>query len=699
MTETQAAPRGSAARRPAAAVRLLAPTRGCSGLAGVLVVLCLVGQFTRPELFLTEGNISTILRLAAAIGVVSVGMTFVIISGGIDLSVGASLALAARLADDAGHPVLRPVGDGPLCELAVGLGCGLVNGVLVAYGKIVPFIVTLAMYVSARGLAERISGRRSAGRRRPGLPRLLPRRACSASRLLIWLFALVFAVGWVVLNRTTFGRRTFAVGGNAEASRLAGINVKRHLALVYGVAGLCCGIAALMVVARTTAGASTNGMLYELDAIAAVVIGGTLLTGGRGSLIGTLIGVLIFTVLSNLFTLNNLDTDIQNIAKGVIIVLAVLLQFRARKARTGPVVTTDGGSPWPNNPSSAAGDSCSAGPPSAPARCWPAARRTRPRTRTAGAPVANAGNNAEPGKPVTIGFSAPAADHGWIAAITKNAKAQAQKFSEVKFNATEGTNDVNQQISQVETLINAKVDVLVILPFDGKALTAVGQQAMDAGHPGDQPRPRLRHAAGVPNLDRRRQLPDGRQRRQLHRRSSSRRRTSPTRSSARSPGIDSLPLTQDRSKGFKDALAPRRVQGRPARCRRSSRAESGEQQTANLLQARAEAGRAVEPRRRPGHRRRRGDQAPPGRKEFFMVGGAGSKNMMNLIKADASPIKATVLYSPSMASSAIALARLLGQNKGMGDLAEHEIPADITTYSAVVTKENVDQYLDVGFDS
>ncbi|MEV6878501.1 ABC transporter permease [Amycolatopsis sp. NPDC051128] len=304
------------------------------GLAGVLVVLCLVGQFTRPELFFTESNISTILRLAAAIGVVSVGMTFVIISGGIDLSVGSIVALSSvwltTLATQSYGPWVMV-----LCGLAVGLGCGLVNGVLVAYGKVVPFIATLAMYVSARGLAERISGRRTQVVADQDFLAFF-RGDLLGIPVLIWLFALVFAVGWVLLNRTTFGRRTYAVGGNVEASRLAGINVKRHLALVYGVAGLCCGIAALMVVARTTAGASTNGMFYELDAIAAVVIGGTLLTGGRGSLIGTLIGVLIFTVLSNLFTLNNLDTDIQNIAKGVIIVLAVLLQFRARKARTGP---------------------------------------------------------------------------------------------------------------------------------------------------------------------------------------------------------------------------------------------------------------------------------------------------------------------------------------------------------------------------
>ena len=304
-----------------------------AGLLGVLIVLCIVGYATKPESFLTEANISTMLRLAAAIGVVSVGMTFVIISGGIDLSVGSIVALASvwatTLATQSYGPVVMV-----LCALLVGLGCGLVNGVLISYGKIVPFIATLAMYASARGLAERLSGRRTQVVSEQGFTDFF-RGDFLGVPVLIWMLALVFAVGWVVLNRTTFGRRTFAVGGNAEAARLAGIDVKRHTAMVYGIAGLCCGIAAIMVVARTTSGASTNGLFYELDAIAAVVIGGTLLAGGRGSLIGTLIGVLIFTVLNSIFTQNNLDTDIQNIAKGVIIVAAVLLQRTTSRRSAG----------------------------------------------------------------------------------------------------------------------------------------------------------------------------------------------------------------------------------------------------------------------------------------------------------------------------------------------------------------------------
>jgi ribose transport system permease protein len=146
--------------------------------------------------------------------------------------------------------------------------------------------------------------------------------------ILVYLFAVVIAVGWVLLNRTTFGRRTYAVGGSAEAARLAGINVRRHTVLLYALSGLCCGIAAILIMARTTTGSSTHGNLYELDAIAAVIIGGTLLTGGRGTIIGSILGLLIFTVITNLFLLNGLDTSDQLIAKGLIIVVAVLLQQR-----------------------------------------------------------------------------------------------------------------------------------------------------------------------------------------------------------------------------------------------------------------------------------------------------------------------------------------------------------------------------------
>ncbi len=319
-----------AAPRPSAWNRLLDSGAGRNlGLLAVLVILCIVGVST-ADTFATTSNLLTILTSASIIGVITVGVTFVIIGGGIDLSVGKLMALSSVWATTVATQSYGPVVM-VLCALLVGAGGGLVNGLLIAYGRIVPFIVTLAMLISAQGLAEQISGRRSQIVTDPTIAAIANTRLLGIP-LLVYMFAVVVAVGWVVLNRTTFGRRTFAIGGNPEAARLAGLDVRRHTILLYVVSGLCCGIAAIMIASLTTTGSSTHGTLYELDAIAAVIIGGTLLTGGRGTLIGSILGVLVFTTITNLFVLNNLATEVQNIAKGVIIVVAVLIQARARRA-------------------------------------------------------------------------------------------------------------------------------------------------------------------------------------------------------------------------------------------------------------------------------------------------------------------------------------------------------------------------------
>ena len=316
------------------------------------------------------------------------------------------------------------------------------------------------------------------------------------------------------------------------------------------------------------------------------------------------------------------------------------------------------------------------------------------------APAANVGaaggDNDKPGTAVTIGFSAPAADHGWIAAITTNAQAQAKEYSDVTLDAVEGSNDVNQQISQVETLISKKVGALVILPIDGKALTEVGIKAMEAG-------------IQVINLDRVFSSPRGARDwiggdnygmgaaagRYIAEQLTAKGIKNPK--IAEVQGIANLPLTQDRSRGFSEALA---AAGFKVSNRVSAEftVESGQQVTSNLLQAAPKLDALW------NHDDDQGigvlaaiDQAK--RDEFFMVGGAGSRNAMDLIKADSGVLKATVTYPPSMASSAIKLARLVAQNKGMSDLVENEVPASITLASATVTKENVDRYLSLGFAS
>jgi ribose transport system permease protein len=308
------------------------------GLVIALVVLCVVGVVTAGERFASLDNVMTILRLAAVIGVLSIGMTFVITGGGIDLSVGSVVGLSSVWASTLATQTMAESTHWVVMvstALAVGTVCGLINGVLIAYGKVVAFIATLAMMVGARGLAEIIANRQT---QIVDVDAFLDvfRADILGVSVLVWIFAAVALAGWFLLNRTTFGRRTLAVGGNPEAARLAGIRVQRHTMYLYALAGLTAGIAAVMMLARTTSGASTHGMLYELDAIAAVVVGGTLLAGGRGTIVGTVFGVLIFSTLTNVFIQNNLSTSAQSLAKGVIIVVAVLLQqqFAARSRRT-----------------------------------------------------------------------------------------------------------------------------------------------------------------------------------------------------------------------------------------------------------------------------------------------------------------------------------------------------------------------------
>jgi ribose transport system permease protein len=301
------------------------------GLVLVMVLLVVVGTAT-SDTFLTGSNMRNILVSSSVIGVVTVGATFVIIGGGIDLSVGAIVALASVWAT-----TLATQSYGPavmvLCAVLVGAGAGIVNGVLVAYGRLVPFIATLSMLVGARGLAARLAENRTQLVTQNAIKDIATSDVLGVP-LLVLVLVLVGVVGWLLLNRTTFGRKVFAIGGNAEAARLAGIDVRRTTLYLYALSGTCCGIAAVMIMARTTTGSSTHGNLYELDAIAAAIIGGTLLSGGRGTIIGALLGVLVFTTITNIFILNNLSTDVQNIAKGAIIVAAALLQRRAARGQT-----------------------------------------------------------------------------------------------------------------------------------------------------------------------------------------------------------------------------------------------------------------------------------------------------------------------------------------------------------------------------
>lgn len=300
----------------------------------------------------------------------------------------------------------------------------------------------------------------------------------------------------------------------------------------------------------------------------------------------------------------------------------------------------------------------------------------------------------KPGKAVTIGFAGPQADHGWLNAINVNAKSRAETYSDVTLEITEGSNDTAAQIGQVKTLINKKVDVLVILPADGKALTQVGLEAMKAGIP-------------VVNLDRIFASPQAYRcwvggdnygmglnaghyiGEQL--------KDKPNAKVVELAGIDNLELTKQRSQGFADALKNYSNIKLVARQAADFTVESGQAKMAQLLQAQKQFDALWNHDDDQGVGALRAIKQA-GRDEFIMVGGAGAKSAMDAIKADNLVIKATVLYPPTMAASAIDLARALGQSKGISGLSEMEIPTSLTLYSAVVTKDNIDQYLPTGFN-
>ncbi|WP_240135186.1 substrate-binding domain-containing protein [Streptomyces sp. MUM 178J] len=299
----------------------------------------------------------------------------------------------------------------------------------------------------------------------------------------------------------------------------------------------------------------------------------------------------------------------------------------------------------------------------------------------------------KPGAPVTIGFAGPQADHGWLNAINENATSRAARYSDVTLEITEGSNDTAAQIGQVQTLINKKVDVLVVLPADGKALTQAGLQAMKAGIP-------------VINLDRIFASPQAYRcwiggdnygmGLNAGRYIGERLKDKPDAKVVELAGMDNLELTQQRTRGFDDALKNYPNITKVARQAAEFTVESGQAKMAQLLQAQSAFDALWNHDDDQGVGALRAI-AQAGRDEFLMVGGAGAKSAMDAIKADDGVLKATVLYPPTMAASAIDLARALGQNKGVGGMAELEIPASVTLYSAVVTKDNVDAYLPTGF--
>lgn len=299
------------------------------GIVIAFVALC-VALSLLNQYFLTPRNIGNVLRQASINGILAVGQTFVILTAGIDLSVGSLLAVCGLLGSmlvtgaDPGSPALAI-----LLGVGAGLVLGMVNGLVVAWLRVPAFVATLGMLSVARGLTF-ISN--------DGMP--VPNLAPSFLQLgqgivfgvpvPVILFGATVLVAWIVLRFTTYGRYVYAVDGNERSARTSGINTRRIIFSVYSVSGALAGLSGLLLAARTTSALPQAGVSYELDAIAAVVIGGTSLTGGVGSPVGTLFGALIIAVISNGLDLMSVSSYYQQVIKGAIIVLAVLLDTSRR---------------------------------------------------------------------------------------------------------------------------------------------------------------------------------------------------------------------------------------------------------------------------------------------------------------------------------------------------------------------------------
>src|SRR6267142_2449818 len=315
------------------------------GIFLVLIGICLffevIGWYLNGQSFMLNlERLQIIILQMAVIGIIAVGVNLVIITSGIDLSSGsvvaASAVVAASLAQVSDFPRavfpqltdLAPIWP-ILAGVAIGVAIGLINGVLIAFTGIPPFIATLGTMVAARGFAKWFTGGMPVSMLTDGFAWI----GSGANPVIIFL--VVAAIFHVVLRYTRFGKFTYAIGANRQAAVVSGINVNRHLIVIYAIAGLLSGIAGTVTAARAGSGQAGMGVMYELDAIAAVVIGGTSLSGGIGRITGTVIGVLILGVMTSGFTFIRLDAYYQEMVKGAIIVAAVVADmYRQRKRRS-----------------------------------------------------------------------------------------------------------------------------------------------------------------------------------------------------------------------------------------------------------------------------------------------------------------------------------------------------------------------------
>ncbi|PWT91330.1 MAG: ABC transporter permease [Proteobacteria bacterium] len=312
---------------------------GLIALAAILILAIAISPTAADgsRIFLQAGNLTDILRQISLIGIISLAMTLVILTAGIDLSVGSVLALATTLVAMlltrtwSGSSYPSHIARAIAVVLAVSAAAGALNGVVIATVRVQPFIVTLASMIGIRGLAKWLSNNENID---IGFGRDVAAAFAAAFRqkaVVIGSFVGAAAIFWLLLARTVFGRHVRAIGDNERAAEYAGLPIRRTKIWVYTLSGLLSGFAGALYAAENHQGNPNAGVAYELDAIAAVVIGGTRLSGGKGSIAGTVIGVLIMGILTNMLRLKNVDSNVEMMIKAVIIVLAVAVG-RERKA-------------------------------------------------------------------------------------------------------------------------------------------------------------------------------------------------------------------------------------------------------------------------------------------------------------------------------------------------------------------------------
>ena len=305
------------------AIRLIQKASIFWALIGLIIIMTILSP-----VFLTPRNIANVIKQITLNGILAIGMTTVILTGGIDLSVGSVVALSSIVAaifgkEGGGYPILVPIVLGILTGTAI----GAINGFGVSYLRIPPFIVTLSTMTIVRGVALLVTNGVPVFGLSAAMISLANGTTLGLPNLIFFLLA-TFLIVLFLLNATVFGKRIYAVGGNEAAARYAGVNARGIKTASYTICGFCAGLAGVLVASRITSGNPTTGDGYELDAIAAAVIGGVSMSGGKGFLLGTIVGALIIGVVQNGLDILGISTYYQDVIQGVIILVAVLVDIR-----------------------------------------------------------------------------------------------------------------------------------------------------------------------------------------------------------------------------------------------------------------------------------------------------------------------------------------------------------------------------------